>query len=62
MFLRNIDDLESDTMIDNFDSCVSIQKNWEWMTNTNTIDKNLSPILGRFGATISDVELSCLFF
>ena len=57
---RDVDDLETGALVDNFDDGVSSMNKPEWMTSTNIINHNLFPILSRLGSTISDVELSCL--
>ena len=43
-----------------FDGGVSLKDMPDWLTRTNTINQSLFPILSRFGATISNVELSSL--
>ena len=45
---------------ENIDGGVSLNDKPSWMTKSNPINQTLFPILSRFGATISDVELSGL--
>ena len=59
---RNVDNLDTGALVDNFDDGVGSMNKPEWMTSTNIINHNLSPILSRLGSTISDVELSCLLY
>ena len=53
-----VDDLDCGDV--DFDDSVSLNNKPDWMKKTNTINQSLFPILSRFGATISNVELSGL--
>ena len=56
------DDFGADDANDgeSFDGGVSLMDMPVWLTRTNTINQSLFPILSRFGASISDVEISAL--
>ena len=45
---------------ESFDGGVSLMDKPVCLTRTNTINQSLFPILSRFGASISDVEISAL--
>ena len=52
------DDLLEDSVMEEIDGGDILEEKPEWMTRSNTINPMLFPLLSRFGATISDVELS----
>ena len=49
-----------DSLLEEVDGGDILEEKPEWMTRSNTINPMLFPLLGRFGATISDVELSTI--
>ena len=56
------DKLGENIVMVTYDVGVSLQENPGWVTKTNTIRQRKFPLLSRFGATISDTDVSALLF